>query len=48
MYIHFEELSRKKQLLKAQLNITTDLCLKFEMKTPSGCGGTVRTRFGQK
>ena len=33
---------------KAQLHTPTDLCLKFEMKTPSGYGETARTRFGAK
>ena len=33
---------------KAQLHTPTDLCLKFEMKTPSGYGETARTNLGQK
>ena len=33
---------------KAQLHTPADLCLQFEMKTPSGYGETARTRFGAK
>ena len=33
---------------KAQLRTAADLCLKFEMKTPSEYGETARTRFGAK
>ena len=33
---------------KTQLNITTDLCLKFKMKIPSGYGEIAWTRFGAK
>ena len=35
---------RKKQQ-KTQLHITTNLCLKFQAKTPSGYGETSLTRF---
>ena len=33
---------------RAQLHTPTDLCLKCEMKTPSGYGESARTRFGAK
>ena len=33
---------------KAQLRTPTDLCLKFEMKMPSGYGETAWTTFGAK
>ena len=33
---------------KAQIHTPTDLCLKFQIKSPSVYGETVQTRFGAK